>query len=228
MNTELIKTVLDFIARSLYPAMAAVLLYAVYPKVQEVDVRGLSNRLHSAKLGDSEFTFGDAEKVGAETAPLNRKLAELERQIQGLQTGLQTGLPAAAVSKATPGAASPDEARVAEKAAEKAAAKDKLWKANGAYTTLVFHSSSSREPAAKLTQALLSAGFTASDTETDFGELQKVQPKEGTAYITYNQAGAQVLDDIRAKVQAMGLVKEVNVNPRAISLKRGDVQVLVF
>ena len=113
-------------------------------------------------------------------------------------------------------------------AAEKAAAKDKLWKANGAYTTLVFHSSSSREPAAKLTQALLNAGFTASDTETDFGELQKVQPKEGTAYITYNQAGAQVLDDIRAKVQAMGLVKEVNVNPRAISLKRGDVQVLVF
>ena len=30
MNTELIKTVLDFIARSLYPAMAAVLLYAVF------------------------------------------------------------------------------------------------------------------------------------------------------------------------------------------------------
>lgn len=220
MNTELIKTVLDFVARSLYPAMAAVLLYAIYPKVQEVDVRGLTNRLQSAKLGDSEFTFGDAEKVGAETAPLNRKLAELERQIQGLQTNL----PAAAMPKATPGATSPDEARVAEKAA----AKDKLWKANGAYTTLVFHSASSREPAGKLTQALLNAGFTASDTETDFGELQKVQPKPGTAFITYNQAGAQVLDDIRAKVQALGVVKEVNVNPRAISLKRGDVQVLVF
>lgn len=204
MNTELIKTVLDFVNRSLYPALAAVLLYAIYPKVQAVDVAALTGRLQSAKIGDTEFTFSDAEKVGAETAPLNRKLAELERQIQGLRT-------------TQPQAVAPQPTE-----------KDKLWKANGAYTTLVFHSSSSREPATKLTQALLSAGFTASDTETDFSELQKVQPKPGTAYITYTEAGAQVLDDIRAKVQALGVVTEVNVNPRAISLKRGDVQVLVF
>ena len=37
-----------------------------------------------------------------------------------------------------------------------------------------------------------------------------------------------MLDDIRAKIMALGVVKEVNVNPRTIALKRGDVQVLVF
>lgn len=216
MNTDLFKSILDFIARCLYPAMAAVLLYAIYPKVQEVDVRGLTDRLQSAKVGDSEFTFGDAEKVGAETAPLNRKVAELERQIKGLQTDLTLALPPTAAGVP---ARAPDAAKVE---------KDKLWKANGAYTALVFHSADSRAASAKVTQGLLSSGFTASDTETDFGELRKVEPKPGTAFITYTADGAKVLDDIRAKILALGVVKEVNVNPRAINLKRGDVQVLVF
>ncbi|MDI1348192.1 hypothetical protein, partial [Aquabacterium sp.] len=207
-----------FIARSFYPAMAAVLLYAVYPKIQEVDVRALTNRLTSATVAGAAFTFGDAEKVGAETAPLNRQMVALERQVQSLQTQLSQALPPTAAVSPKP---APDTAKAK-------AEQDKLWRANAAYTTLVFHSASSRAPSAKVTQALLNAGFTASDTETDFNELQKVEPKPGTAFITYTTSGAQVLDDIRAKIMALGVVKEVNVNPRTIALKRGDVQVLVF
>jgi hypothetical protein len=50
----------------------------------------LLGRLQSAKAGDYEFTFSQAEKVGAETAPLNQKVTELEHAIVSLRNEVGT------------------------------------------------------------------------------------------------------------------------------------------
>lgn len=210
MNIDLLKAALDFISKTLYPIIIGVLIFILYPKIQEVDLRSLTSRLQSAKGGGYEFTFGEAEKVGAETAPLNQKLAALELEIGLIKSSLQ-------VSDAT---------SLSQKSETQQKIKD--FKANSSYTTLVFHNTSSRQPAAKITQMLLGAGYTASDTETDFSELQKVQPKEGTVFITYTKYGEHILDELRSKIDSLGIAREVNINPRPITLKRGDIQILVF
>lgn len=210
MNVELLKVALDFISKLLYPILIGILIVILYPKIQDIDLKALTTRLQSAKAGNYEFTFGEAEKVGAETAPLNQKVAALELEIGAIKSSL----------KASGANASPQAGEIQQKIRE--------FKANSPYTTLVFHNASSRQPAAKITQMLLAGGYTASDTETDFAELQKVQPKEGTVFITYTKAGEQILESLKSKIVSLGVAKEVNTNPRPIELKRGDIQILVF
>lgn len=210
MNIELLKVALEFISRLFYPILIGIVIIILYPKIQDIDLKSLTNRLHSAKAGNYEFTFGEAVKAGAEKAPLNQKVAELELEISAIKSSLKV-----------PGAnASPHTSVIQQKI--------KDFKANSPYTTLVFHNASSRQPAAKITQMLLGAGYAASDTETDFTELQKVQPKEGTVFITYTKSGEQILEELKSKIASLGVAKEVNINPRPIELKSGDIQVLVF
>ena len=210
MNAELLKVVLDFISKLLYPILFGIAIIILHPKLQEIDLKALTTRLQSAKAGNYEFTFGEAEKVGAETAPLNQKVAALELEIGAIKSSL----------KASNSNASPQAGEIQQKIRE--------FKANSPYTTLVFHNASSRQRAAKITQMLLGAGYTASDTETDFTELQKIQPKENTVFITYTKTGEHILEELKSKIVSLGIASEVNVNPRPIELKRGDIQVLVF
>ena len=231
MNTELLKTILEFVSKSLYPLLFGVLIFLLYPKIQEVDLKALTGRLQSAKVGGNEFTFGEAEKVGAETAPLNRKVAELALQVQSLQVQMTQGSGAGRSPVPvgeTPGSSTQTPEVPKAEALAKLQSRWQDFKVNGAYTALVFHDASSRDDAAKVTQMLLAAGYTSSDTETDFSELQKVQPKDGTVFITYTKHGAKAVDEVKRRILALGVTQEVKVNPRAIELKRGDLQVLVF
>jgi len=210
MNIELLKVALDFISKLIYPIIIGIVIVILYPKIQDIDLKALSSRLQSAKVGNNEFTFSEAEKVGAETAPLNQKVAALELEIGAIKSSI----------KVSGTNSSPQTGEIQQKINE--------FKANSPYTTLVFHNASSRQPAAKITQMLLGAGYTASDTETDFTELQKVPQKEGTVFITYTNSGEQILEGIKSKIVSLGVAKEVNLNPRPIELKRGDIQILVF
>ena len=213
---DLIRVILDFIAKCLYPGIAIVLLVLLYPAFQQVDVQALLGRLQSAKAGDYEFTFSQAEKVGAETAPLNRKVTELEIVVASLRNevgALQSKVGTVPIAPAQ---------------VKEIAAREKSFKANALYAALVFHRRESRASGEAVTKALLNAGFVSSDTETDFSELQKINPTPGVIYITYNAAGGQVLSDVKNRIEKLGLKVEIKTNPRPIDLRRGDLQILVF
>lgn len=185
--------------------------------LQQVDWPVLFGRLHSAKVGDYEFNFDQAEKVGAETAPLNRKIAELELAVSGLRNEIgilsnKTGI--------VPSVSTTQAKELVEM--------EQNFKANAQYTALVFHRRESRTSGESVTKALLNAGFVSSDTETDFSELQKIQPIPGVIFITYNAAGGQVLSDVKSRIEKLGLHVKVKTNPRPIDLRRGDLQILVF
>lgn len=213
---ELVRVILDFIAKCFYPAIAVTLLLFLYPTLQQVDAQALLGRLLLAKVGDYEFTFSQAERVGAETAPLNRKVTELEHAIVSLRNEVGT-----LQNKVGSTPVNPTQVK-------EAAAKQQTFKANAQYTALVFHRRESRISGEAVTKALLEAGFVSSDTETNFSELQKVQPTPGIIYITYNAAGEQVLSDVKSRIEKLGLRVEVKTNPRPIDLRRGDLQILVF
>jgi|GEM_PF-6972406 len=210
MKIELLKVILDFISKLFYPIIIGIVIFILYPKIQDIDLKALTTRLQSAKVGNNEFTFGEAEKVGAETAPINQKVAALELEIKSIKSSINT----------TGIKVSSQTIEIQQKIKE--------FKSNAPYTVLVLHNASSRQFAAKITQKLLDAGYAASYTETNFMELQKIQPKENTVFITYTKSGEQILKELRSKIISLGIAKEVNVNPRPIELKRGDIQVLVF
>lgn len=213
---EMLRIVLEFIAKSFYPLIITVLIIILLPKLEQIDLDKLIGRLQSAKVGDSEFTFTQAQDVGAETAPLNSKIAELERAITTLS---------GEVSHMQPGIASAEISAAGKRAREAA---ERQYQANAAYTVLVFHRRESRREADAITKALLTAGFVSSDTETDFSELQKIEPRQGVIHITYTSAGSQILSDIKERIAKLGLSVEVAVNNRATDLRRGDLQILVF
>ena len=213
---ELVKAVLDFLGKCLYPAILVAVLYALWPAFAAIDVKGLAGRLQSAKAGDVELTFAQAQEVGAGIAPLNSKLAELERALAAARSDI------ARLQAVTP--AAPPSVR----ATPEAQARERAWKANGDYTLLVFHRASSRSRSATLTQALLAQGYQSSDTETDFSELQKVTPEDNVVFLTYTARGLEVLPDVEKLIAQAAPGVQVRRNPRAINLRRGDVQVLVF
>ena len=201
-HLDLIRVILDFIAKCLYPGIAIALLILLYPALQHLDAQALLGRLQSAKAGDYEFTFSQAEKVGAETAPLNRKVTELELVIASLRSevgALQNKVGTAPLELAK---------------SKEISAQEKNFKANAQYVALVFHRRESRASGEVVTKALLNAGFVSSDTETDFSELQKVTPTPGVIYITYNTAGGQVLSDVKNRIEKLGLKVEVKTKTR--------------
>ena len=215
-RAEFVKIILDFISKCFYPAILVTVLIFLYPIFENIDFQNLIDRLQSAKAGQVEVTFSLAEDVGAETAPLNNKVAELERLIANLQgdvSRLQNRVDEAQVSTS--------EMKVREELARQ-------FQENSKYTALVFHRRESREDSRKITDQLLKAGFKSSGTETDFTELRKIKPTPGVIFVTYNQAGEVKLSEIEKLLEDTIPEADIKINPRAIELRRGDVQVLVF
>ena len=214
VNVPLVTAVLDFIGKCFYPAIVIALLIILRPALEQIDLKGLASRLLSAKVAGTTFEF--SEDVGAQTAPLNGKVAELDRVIDTLKK--EVGALQAKVGQ-------PQVDEPARKAQELA---EQRFQANGKYTALVFHQKNSRSAAESVTSALLKAGYTSSDTETNFAELQKVDPTPGVIFITYTAKGAEALSDVKGRIASLGFKAEVKVNPRAIELRRGDLQISVF
>ena len=215
-SLEFTKVILDFLSKCFYPAIIIAILYLIWPTLASLDLNSLLGRLQSAKAGGYEFTFGQAQDVGAEIAPLNSKIADLERALTSVSSDLRNLQKVSGVPKL-----SPEQAKALE-------AKEKTIKANADYTVLVFHRAASRERAAKITGALLSQGFKSSDTETNYAELQKVKPEDNVIFLTYTPKGEEILTDLEKSIAALAPGAEVRRNPRPINLKRGDVQILVF
>lgn len=213
---ELTRVILEFLGKTFYPAIIVVVLALLWPAISKIDFNQLLGNIRSARVGDVELTFAQAQDLGAEIAPLNSKIAELERKLNVAQVSLQqlqatTKLPKQATQEM-----------------QALAAKEQVLQANSNYTVLVFHRADSKERAALLTKSLLADGYQSSDTETNFSELKKLKPEDNVVYLTYTETGKEILSSLRDKIAAIAPQAEVRVNPRAIDLKRGDVQILVF
>lgn len=213
---ELIRMILDFISKCFYPGIVIALIVFLLPKLNQVDMKALFSRLKSAKAGGYELTFSQAQDVGAETAPIDRKISELERTISFLKSDI------GALQNKT------GSVQISDADKKKREAIERQYQANSKYTILVFHRRESRKAGKTVTDMLLKAGFVSSDTETDFSELQEIQPTPGIIYLTYNSAGKQVLSDVKNRIEKLGLAAKAKTSPRPIDLRRGDLQILVF
>jgi hypothetical protein len=212
---EAIKVFLDFTSKAFYPAIAILLIFLLKPVFSEVDFKSLIERMGSAKLGDYEFTFQQAEDVGATTAPLNNKIAELERSFSTLQSDFL------ALQKAS-GFNAVDEQTKKTREDE-----EKRFQDNSQYTVLVFHRSNVRSRAKRITDALLSVGYKSSSTETDFSELKKTH-RAGTIYISHSSDGKDVYGNVEQIVSSLKLGGNLKVQQSTTNLRHGEVQILVF
>lgn len=215
VNTDLVKTILEFISRCFYPAIVVVILILITPALGQVDFKELFGRLQSAKAGGYEFTFGQAQDVGAETADLNNKIADLERTVAAMRSDLQ-----AFQQKVGPTPA-------IDAAQKQRAAEEKQFQENSKFTVLVFHGPDSRPLSSKITAALLKAGYKASSTETDFSELRKTHAP-GTVYVTHSVAGEPILPQLRSLLISFDLGGDLKIQQTSTDLRRGEVQILVF
>lgn len=215
-SLDLTKAILDFVSKCFYPAILVAVLALLWPSLSALDLKKLTDRLQSEKGGGYELTFSQAQDVGAEIAPLNGKVVELEKALAIVQTDLKRMQESSKAGKPT------------DEQLKVRAATEKTFKANSDYTVLVFHSVGSRGTAGSVTNALLKSGYKSSDTETDFSELQKVKPEPNVVYITYTQKGEEILSSVEESIKSLAPSVEVRRNPRPINLRRGDLQVLVF
>ena len=78
------KVFLDFVSKSLYPLIVAVVLVFLYPTI-----KGLLSRLESANIAGNELNFAQAEQVGEASATLNSRIVALEREADALREDLQ-------------------------------------------------------------------------------------------------------------------------------------------
>lgn len=210
-----IKEILGFLSKSLYPAIIVYVIFMLKPTLAEIDIPALVNRMQSAEGAGYKFTFAQAADVGAETAPLNSKITELQKAlatINGDLEKLQNRLGAQIVS---------------EEARKERALEQSIFERNSRYKVLVFHGSPSRSQAQQITTTLLNAGYSSSSTETDFSELGITHP-EGTVYITHNTDGESIYQAVAKLIDALGLDITLEVQPTTTNLRRGEVQVLVF
>lgn len=210
---EVFKAILDFVSKCFYPAIVVAVIILLQPALSRIDLQGLLSRLQSAKAGGYEFTFNQAEDVGAATAPLNSRIADLKRElatltleVRALQT--KTG----ATAPAGPAVTTTED----------------RFEQNSRYTVLVFNSSKSRSRAEKITDALLNAGYKSSRTETDFAELGRNYPV-GTVYVTHTRSADSAYAEIAKLITPLvGKDNELKVQKAPTDLRRGDVQILLF
>lgn len=222
-GVEVFKAILDFVSKCFYPAIIVAVIILLQPALSQIDLKGLLSRLQSAKAGGYEFTFHQAEDVGAATAPLNSKIADLKREVAGLSSELRTLQRRSGVS-----AAASEAMRPSAPAAAAAAASEDTFAKNSRYTVLVFNSSKGRATAEKITDALLNAGYKSSRTETDFAELGDTYPA-GTVYMTHAAAADAVYPEIvKLITPLLGSGADLKVQKDPTDLRRGDVQILVF
>lgn len=219
---SMVKVVLDFIARCLYPGIIIALLVILYPTISQIDIPDLVKRLKSASIAGNQLTFGLAEQVGSESAELNNKVAALQGELDIMRADMERMR--AALNEQNLADLQISEAEQAERAERKS-----LFDRYSGYSVLVFHRNDpgAWETAGVVSEKLIAAGFKASSTPTDFTELRRQHPP-GTIYVTHTAKGGEVLPDIEKMIEGLNTGENLIVQQSTTRLSRGDLQVLVF
>lgn len=209
-----LRVKLDFLSKALYPLIALLLIGLLYPYLEN-----LVGKVESIQYKDGgiQVTFsGNKEQdLAQKLGPINNQLALIRQNLSVLEQAQQK-LPLTQKSEA--------EKKLGELA--------ELFKKNSKYSVLVFHQNStdSQENSEAIMNSISNAGYQSSNTETDFSELKKIEPKPGTVHITYGEKGKEILGDIKTIISKSPLKGHLEIKPndRAIELRRGDIQILVF
>jgi hypothetical protein len=205
---SVLKTVLEFIAKCLYPCIIIYLVIALKPSIQEINIKELINRIQTAKGGSFEFTFVQSENIGAESARLNNKIAQLELKIISLHQPIETIVSKSAIQKDVK-----EERTVIEK-------EQKQFAANSQFAILVFHGNNSRMLGQKIADGLIKIGYQSSNTATDFSELRKVQSTPGVLHIAYTENGKKLLPSVQKLIEDQKLNVKIETDTLATELPR--------
>jgi hypothetical protein len=163
----------------------------------------------------AKYTQEIKEDLGEKTADINGnieflkiKIAELSQDVTALK------------------AANPN-AKLSKDVLDRREAKEQEFKKNTDYSVLVFYKSTQKEKARKVTEKLLSVGFRSSATESDLKEVRR-QFDQNTAWIVYTKRGKDKLATLRNVLQDLINDKQIIYRDTEYSLRRGDIQILLY
>jgi Skp family chaperone for outer membrane proteins len=161
------------------------------------------------------FTAKFSQDLGAATAEIKGKIAQIERKLQEITDDL------ASLRKRYP------EVRLSEEAASKRAAEERAFQENSKYSVLVFYKSQQQIVAKTIEKVLLSEGYNSSSTATDLKESKK-QFVPRHVWVIYTEKGMSKLADIETILNKLNLGLTLHVEPQVVQLRQGDIQILVF
>lgn len=163
----------------------------------------------------AEYKQEVKEDLGAKTADLNGSIEELKLKLNVLSQDI------AALKKATPKSDPTPEQIV------KREAKEQLFQQNSEYAVLVFHKPNQKDVGARISDALLSAGYRSSFTESSLAEASQ-QFSANTARVIYTKKGQQKLAAVRELLSKTALNISFIYKDDPIELRKGDIQILMF
>jgi len=210
---EWVKLIVDLIGMLSYPIVILVLVFYI---VDNAQFHALLDKLTGAKIGNTEFTFQAIEDKAADEALLNSEILELKRKTDKLEKELQVLLKK-----------NPKVLKIIEKESKDYIDSQKLIVANSKYSVLVFNKPSQIVIANLILDFLLKSGYTASRTTTDLSELSNTLPT-GTLFITRNQDGDKVVDQIISNLKELYPELKIHKQKSIQPLRRGDVQISLF
>ena len=163
----------------------------------------------------AEYKQEVKEDLGDKTADLNGSIEELKLKLNVLSQDI------AALKKATPKSDPTPEQIV------KREAKEQLFQQNSEYAVLVFHKPNQKDVGARISDALLSAGYRSSFTESSLAEASQ-QFSANTARVIYTKKGQQKLAAVRELLSKTALNISFIYKDDPIELRKGDIQILMF
>jgi septal ring factor EnvC (AmiA/AmiB activator) len=101
------------------------------------------------------------------------------------------------------------------------------FEANSKFSVLVFYRHRRKDDAIQITESLISSGYRSSRTPTNLSEAIKQYPS-GSIWVIYTSKGEKLLEKIKTELDGLGLKDTLQINPNSVSLRNGDMQLLLF
>lgn len=155
------------------------------------------------------------QDLGAAAADINNRISQLELKLTELSEDVTS------FRKKFP------EAGLPQDVVAKRLNKEQAFQENSKYSVLVFYKPQNEQTAERIEKALLSEGYKSSSTETHLTEaIKQFSPK--SAWIIYTKNGENKLNDVKKILNSLNLGISLNLEPQAVKLRRGDIQILLF
>ena len=100
-------------------------------------------------------------------------------------------------------------------------------KKHSEYSVLIFYRDGQKQAATVIEKSLRRRGYRSSRFRSELRESIRQFPS-GNAWIIYTERGEEELEEIKATLDSLGLDITLNTSPKASTLRRGEIQVLLF
>lgn len=210
---EWFKQFNELVGKLSYPLIIVILVFYIIDNSQ---FQSLLNKITTAKIGNTEFTFQAIEDEAETKAKLNSHVQELHRKTKQLEENIRL-----LIKRNNQLTIEEKEQIVQENIKESSYAK------KAKYSILIFNRASQVSIANQIVELLLQWGYSASRITTDLSEFKK-PPAEGTVYITRNDNGDKIIDEIISRLKNINPSMVIYKKPTIQLLRRGDVQISIF